>query len=127
MSSIENKFNYLEETKELIKSAITEKGIEVADEATFRQYPDLIQQIETGIDTTSSKPATSNDIALNKEAFVNGEKVIGTVEEFPAGSGMGFGVEKGTDRITVKMITNNRRRYFNKKGIQCFCALSKSC
>ena len=44
-----NKLNYLNETKELIKEALREKGVEVSDTATFRSYADKVKSISTGI------------------------------------------------------------------------------
>lgn len=46
--SIANKLSYLLETKELIKAAIEAKGVIVPDNATFRDYADLIASIKTG-------------------------------------------------------------------------------
>lgn len=66
--------NYLNETKQLIKSSIINKGQEIDDNDTFRSYADKIDNIAT--DTT----ATENDIAINKSAYVNGNKVIGTYD-----------------------------------------------
>lgn len=39
-----------------------------------------------GVDTSSDVPATSNDITGGKEAFVNGEKVIGSLRQTYAGA-----------------------------------------
>ena len=40
-----------------------------------------ISTIETGIDT-SNATATPNDILLDKTAYANGEKIIGTVQTY---------------------------------------------
>lgn len=48
MGTTADKLAYLVETKNLIKQAITSKGIDVADGASFREYSDLIEQIESG-------------------------------------------------------------------------------
>lgn len=66
--------NYLNETKQLIKSSIINKGQEIDDNDTFRSYADKIDNIAT--DTT----ATENDITINKSAYINGNKVIGTYD-----------------------------------------------
>lgn len=42
-----DKLAYLLETKELIKTAIKAKGVDVTDEDTFRQYAGLIYMIKT--------------------------------------------------------------------------------
>lgn len=46
--SIADKLSYLLETKALIKAAIEAKGVEVPDDATFRDYAELIASIKTG-------------------------------------------------------------------------------
>lgn len=48
MSTIADKLEYLNETKQAIKTAIVEKGVEVADTDTFRSYADKIAEIQTG-------------------------------------------------------------------------------
>jgi hypothetical protein len=48
IESITPKLNYLNDTKELIKEALIEKGIEVSDTDTFRSYAEKISEIETG-------------------------------------------------------------------------------
>lgn len=48
MGTISEKLTYLEETKELIKQAIVDKGVEVNDTDTFRSYADKISEIEGG-------------------------------------------------------------------------------
>lgn len=48
MGTISEKLSYLEETKELIKQAIVDKGVEVNDTDTFRSYADKISEIEGG-------------------------------------------------------------------------------
>ena len=46
--SIADKLSYLLETKALIKAAIEAKGVTVPDNATFRDYANLIASIKTG-------------------------------------------------------------------------------
>lgn len=46
--SIATKLNYLNETKESIKNAIIEKGVEVSDSDTFRDYATKIADISSG-------------------------------------------------------------------------------
>ena len=48
MGTTADKLTYLVETKDLIKQAIISKGIDVSDKLTFREYSDLIKQIENG-------------------------------------------------------------------------------
>ena len=39
----------------------------------------VVGTLETGIDTSSDNPITASDVASGKEGFVNGEKIIGTL------------------------------------------------
>ena len=78
MSNINNKLDYLDETKQLIKQAIIDKGQEVSDEDTFRSYVDKISDIETGSDTKDAT-ATSNDILYPETAYISNGKVTGNI------------------------------------------------
>lgn len=48
-STIAEKMEYLNTTKVVIKEAIEAKGVEIADDATFRSYADSIAEIESGL------------------------------------------------------------------------------
>lgn len=47
MSDIDNKINYLKETKDLIKNALIVNGADIKDEDTFRSYADKINNIDS--------------------------------------------------------------------------------
>lgn len=49
MGSIADKLNYLNETKQEIKQAIINKGVDVSDTDTFRSFADKIEAIEGGV------------------------------------------------------------------------------
>lgn len=50
MGTINEKLNYLLQTKENIKQAIKEKGVEIADSDSFRSYAEKIGTIKSGGD-----------------------------------------------------------------------------
>ena len=48
MGTIADKLAHLAETKRLILGAIAAKGVEVPDDATFRDYASMVESISTG-------------------------------------------------------------------------------
>lgn len=67
MGTISEKLTYLEETKELIKQAIVDKGVEVNDTDTFRSYADKISEIEGGGGGGETVTFTPSSISFAKQ------------------------------------------------------------
>ena len=69
--------------KSLVASAITDKGVPTAQDATFAQMAENIGQISGGSDT-SDATATSFDILAPKTAYTAAGKVEGTIPSLAA-------------------------------------------
>lgn len=80
-SKIDTKLDYLENTKSLIRQAMTNKGLVVTDNTTFREYADLINNIVPQ-DDQSDATVTANDMVSGKIAYNNNNKVIGNLTEY---------------------------------------------
>ena len=81
MSELNTQLEYLAETKEQIKTAITNKGQDITSSIPFREYVDKINNISTLQVDTADANAKVKDIAVGKTAYVNGEKITGTLRE----------------------------------------------
>lgn len=87
--SIATEIERLQNAKTSIKTAIENKGVVVGD-GTIDTYASKIEEIK-GLDT-SDATATENDILKDKTAYINGEKISGTIEEYD-GSFEGSAIE----------------------------------
>lgn len=71
MSSVKDRLDYLEETKNLIKEAIVTSGGTLSEESTFREYPEQVQYvIEHSIISQSVL-----DELVQKSIIINGEEI----------------------------------------------------
>lgn len=77
-SKIDTKLDYLSVTKSLIKQAMINKGVDVTDNTTLREYATLIGNIRTETDQ-SDATVTASDMVTGKIAYNNNVKVVGNL------------------------------------------------
>ena len=97
IQELKKQLNYLEETKQLIKEQLVAKGQPVDENTTFREYVDNMNDL---VDTTDAN-ATSNDMVLNKTAYVGGQKITGILE-----TAAGVSIDNSNNTDTHIFLTN---------------------
>ena len=88
MGTINEKLNYLSQTKENIKQAIKGKGVEITDSDSFRSYADKIGTIKAGGDeilidapTALVLPAASATLITSNETNIRIVNAMAEIKE----------------------------------------------
>lgn len=127
INEFQEQLDILKETKTQIKQSIINKGKEVSDVDSFRSYADKIDGIVTLEEGTSDADAIADDIARDKVAYVNGEKVIGSVFTINEGTATGetAAVQELDNYIKVDSV-NMPYSTLLRKDVQYSLEISKS-
>ena len=88
MGTINEKLNYLLQTKENIKQSIKEKGVEITDSDSFRSYAEKIGTIKAGGDeilidapTALVLPVASATLITSNEANIRIVNAMAEIKE----------------------------------------------
>lgn len=72
----QNKLDYLQETKSLIKAALNEKGIAISDSDTFRSYADSIRNAELKSDDVRYVTFMNGEVTLYVKPVATGDDCV---------------------------------------------------
>jgi len=106
-SKIDNKLDYLEDTKSLIRQSMENKGLVVTENTTFREYADLINNIVPQTDQ-SDADVLPNDMVSGKVAYNDNNKVIGTLNEYSSMSSQAIDVVENNNIVSGSIQTDTR-------------------
>lgn len=116
-SNQNNLFQSVSSGKSKVAAAITDKGVNTASDASYDTMAGNIRNIQTGGESgpgfvnTSDANATASDILLGKTAYVQGEKVYGTLIAQPAEGYPTIGTDTSNATATADDIALGKTAY----------------
>lgn len=118
MGSIAEKLEYLNETKTQIKTALTNKGITIADTDTFRSYADKIANLKTTptLQAKSQTITTNTTTTITPDSGYDGLSQVSITTNVAGGTLSVPAITLTNDSNLSKSVTLNA----NKTGVLVF-------